>query len=209
MVQNYLNEMAISNEILDSILLILNFLGTTSNSGNTVYCEESHISILLQTNNFGQKELSVTFNTDVVLLLKYMEFYYITPLSTCIYKKGVWEQLLHTIISSEKFKETFNSKISNKMKQIDIKDFFQAFNNSDEDWFKTNVVKEDWAILESLKDRGYITTVDMCKLYNHIYNKNLGIKAFRNLTDLYLKTPIIRFMAPAEGKRVRGIKIKL
>jgi len=106
--QRYLDRLVIPTEVLDKVMLILNFLGESTSYGNSTLA----ISALLQKFPSGNDNLSVLYQGELVLEITFREYSCITPLATRVFKRGYWEKVLDTIISSIEFNDKFNRSIT-------------------------------------------------------------------------------------------------
>jgi len=106
--QRYLDRLVIPTEVLDKVMLILNFLGESTSYENSTLA----ISALLQKFPSGNDNLSVLYQGELVLEITFREYSCITPLATRVFKRGYWEKVLDTIISSIEFNDKFNRSIT-------------------------------------------------------------------------------------------------
>jgi len=106
-----LSKLAVPVDTLDKIMLILSFVVNYK-----YYCTYRNnnlkLSISLENNPNGYDVLSLTWQSDVVLEVVFKEYSCISPLSIHTYKRGNWEKLLDTILSSPEFENSFNSRVS-------------------------------------------------------------------------------------------------
>ena len=112
--QRYLNRLVIPTEVLDKIMLILNFLGESTPTPSLLSYGNSTLAIsaLLQKFPSGNDNLSVLYQGELVLEITFREYSCITPLATRVFKRGYWEKVLDTIISSIEFNDKFNRSIT-------------------------------------------------------------------------------------------------
>ena len=109
---NYLNKLAVLVDTLDKVMLVLNFLGNTvPDDDSSISYRNENLDIILDKDYHDYDMLSVTYESEEVLLLYYKEYSCITPLSIFKYKRGYWESRLDIILSSPEFENSFNSRV--------------------------------------------------------------------------------------------------
>jgi len=102
-------KLAVPVDTLNKTLLILNFLGNLIS--DSISYRNENLDIILDKDYHGYDMLSVTYESEEVLLLYYKEYSCITPLSIFKYKRGYWESRLDIILSSPEFENSFNSRV--------------------------------------------------------------------------------------------------